>query len=92
MRVRKIHYAHKVTIWRHGRGGGADPRFLPLRPLGQNAKGRPEGRPFYERVGRSVARHSMPGDSRCVGAPETGEPEPQTQSAMSAHADDSEDA
>ena len=66
--------------------------FRPLRRLRHKSKGRPEGRPLGGRECVS-GFHSMPGESRLLRdrrKPAT--PRPHTQSAISAHADVSEDA
>ena len=66
--------------------------FRPLRRLRPKSKGRPEGRPLRG-ANALFGFHSMPGESRLLRdrrKPAT--PRPHTQSAISAHADDSEDA
>jgi hypothetical protein len=65
--------------------------FRPLRRLAQKCKGRPEGRPF---TSAETLRgfHSMPGESRLLRPRrKPAKPRPQTQSAISAQADDSGD-
>jgi hypothetical protein len=66
--------------------------FRPLRRLAQKCKGRPEGRPFTS-AETLLGFHSMPGESRLLRPRrKPAKPRPQTQSAISAHADDSGDA
>jgi hypothetical protein len=66
--------------------------FRPLRRSAQKCKGRPEGRPFTS-AEALFSFHSMPGDSRLLRPRrKPAKPRPATQSAISAHADDSGDA
>jgi hypothetical protein len=65
--------------------------FRPLRRLAQKCKGSPEGRPFTS-AETLLGFHSMPGESRLLRPRrKPAKPRPQTQSAISAHADDSGD-
>jgi hypothetical protein len=82
----------RLLICRQACVAAAAPNFSPITPLGPEMQRPPRGAVFHERRG-VLSFHSIPDESRLPRERrKPAKPRPHTQSAISAHADDSEDA